>query len=72
MKAQNKTVPNQFSKYGDIAQIDNDTFVDCNRNLIAMQQFHASRPRERLRRLRELREKQRHEHDLSHNETHSK
>ena len=35
-KAENKSVENIFSKYGDIAQIDNDTYVDCNRNLLGM------------------------------------
>ena len=36
LKAENKTEINMFSKYGDIAQIDNRTYVDCNRNLIGL------------------------------------
>ena len=44
-KANNKTVTHQYSKYGDIAQISEDTFVDCNRNLIGMQQFHSVHPK---------------------------
>ena len=54
-KSQNKSVENVFSKYGDIAQIDNETYVDCNRNLLGMQQFHTIHANERSRRLHQLR-----------------
>ena len=41
-----------FSRFGDIAQIDENTYVDCNRNLIGLQQFHTlhqtHRDKERL------------------------
>ena len=37
LKAKNQTVPNIYSKFGDIAQLSEDTYVDCNRNLIGMQ-----------------------------------
>ena len=36
LKEQNKTVPNVFSKFGDIVQLDNNTFVDCSRSLVGL------------------------------------
>ena len=29
-------VTNKFSVYGDVAQINNNTYVDCGKNLIGM------------------------------------
>ena len=43
----NKTVTHLFSRFGDIAQIDETTYVDCNRNLIGLQQFHTMHPTRR-------------------------
>ena len=48
-KAENKTTLNMFSKFGDIAQVDARTYVDCNRNLIGLQSFHAMVPTKRIR-----------------------
>jgi len=39
-KDQNKTQQNIFSRYGDIAQVNDNTFVDCGRSVMNMQQFH--------------------------------
>ena len=39
-KLKGVNVTNQFSRYGDIAQINTNTFVDCGRNLVGMRQFH--------------------------------
>ena len=36
LKSKNQTVLNIYSKFGDIAMIAEDTYVDCNRNLIGM------------------------------------
>ena len=34
------SVKNAFSRYGDIYQVDDHTFVDCGRKLMNIQQFH--------------------------------
>lgn len=36
-KANNKTIPHAFSKFGDIAKIDDNTYVDCSKNIMALQ-----------------------------------
>ena len=40
MKQEGLNVTNAFSRYGDIAQINNETYVECGKNLVTMRQFH--------------------------------
>ena len=42
-KNEGKNVTNAFSKYGDIAQINNETYVECGKNLVGMRQFHVKK-----------------------------
>jgi len=44
-KALNQTINHAFSKFGDIAKIDDNTYVDCSRNLMGLQQFHSIHPK---------------------------
>lgn len=52
-----------FSKFGDIAKINETTYIDCGRSLMNMQMFHVIRMEtrwdreKRFARIREEREK---------------
>ncbi len=62
-----------FSKFGDIAKINETTYIDCGRSLMNMQMFHVVRMEtrwdreKRLARMREEREKRLHEQQQKSN-----